>query len=214
MSNIQVFDSVEYSEIVHHFVGKDGFIRVEPASEWYRYPWEQIRTFMHFYPIYVLPTKELLDYLYDHVRGFNTIEIGAGTGNIGRNLGIRMTDSYQQADKKVQAIYSVLQQPVIRYPADVIKADAVTAFRRFKPDCVIGCYVTHKWISGMTTGNQWGVDFPRLLACVKRLILVGNLETHYENPIMKKEHQEVILDGLITRSNKPELNRMFIWNNE
>lgn len=214
MNSITILDKVDYSEVVHRFVDERGFIRVEPASEWRKYPWEQVRTFMHFYPIYVLPTKELIDYLGNLVRGFNAIEIGAGSGNIGRPLGIRMTDSYQQANKKMQMIYGALQQPVIHYPADVIKADAVTAFRRFKPNCVLGCYVTHKWVPGMATGNQWGVDFARLLSLVKRLILVGNLETHYENPIMQREHREISLDGLITRSDKPELNKIFIWNNE
>ena len=81
-------------------VALDGFGRIRelPAAEWLQFPWEELRMFMHEYPVYVLPTTELLDMLADLTDGLKTIEIGAGSGSIGRHLGIKMTDSYLQQD--------------------------------------------------------------------------------------------------------------------
>ena len=81
---------------------EDGHIRELPASEWQQFPWDDVRLFMHEYPVYGLPTTELLDVLEDLTADYRkVIEIGAGTGSIGRLLGIKMTDSYMQQDNKV-----------------------------------------------------------------------------------------------------------------
>lgn len=168
---------------------------------------------MHEYPVYVLPTTELLDLLDDLTADFEkVIEIGAGTGSVGRLLNIKMTDSYLQQDNAaVRKAYELSGQPIIKYPRDVIKADALTAYRRFKPDCIIGCYVTHLWRKDMNSGNMYGVDFERLLPLVKRLILVGNKITHADNPIMSINHMEIDLHGdLITRSDDRTLDRIFV----
>ena len=94
----------------------------------------------------------------------------------------------------------------------MIKADAVTSYRRFKPKCILGCYVTHRWRKGMRNGNMYGVDFERLLPLVKRLILVGNKRTHGENPIMALRHREIDLHGaLITRSEDRASDGIFVW---
>lgn len=105
---------------------EEGYIRGLPALEWRKFSWDEVRLFMHEYPVYVLPTTELLDVLEDLTADYRkVIEIGAGTGSIGRLLGIKMTDSYMQQDNKaVKTIYELTRQPVIRYPQDVIKAMA------------------------------------------------------------------------------------------
>ena len=195
---------------------EEGHIRELPASAWQQFPWDDVRLFMHEYPVYVLPTTELLDVLEDLTADYEkVIEIGAGTGSVGRMLGIKMTDSYMQQDNKVaKKLYELTGQPVIKYPRDVIKADALTAYRRFKPDCILGCYVTHKYREDIGSGNMFGVDFERLLPLVKRLILVGNKFTHADNPIMAIDHMEIDLNGgLITRSSERALDRIFVWDN-
>ncbi len=74
---------------------EDGHIRDLPASEWRKFEWDSVVKFMHNYPVYVLPTTEFLDVLDDLTADYEkTIEIGAGTGSIGRLLGIKMTDSH------------------------------------------------------------------------------------------------------------------------
>lgn len=214
-SSIRIIGPEVSDEAVRQAVlDENGHIRELPASEWRKFEWDSVVKFMHNYPVYVLPTTELLDVLDDLIGDYKTIEIGAGTGSIGRLLDIKMTDSHLQADKVIQQYYAAQGQPVIKYPPDVIKADALTAYRRFKPECMLGCYVTHLWREGMQGGNMYGVDFERLLPQLKRLILVGNLRTHAGNPIMAIDHMEIDLQGdLITRSDEPELNRIFVWDN-
>lgn len=86
------------------------------------------------------------------------------------------------------------------------------AYRRFKPVCVMGCYVAHLWREGINSGNMYGVDFERLLPQLKHLILVGNKRTHAGTPIMALDHTEIDLYGdLITRSD--DRDRIFVWDN-
>lgn len=205
--------TVDTGAVRQAVLDNEGRIKELPAAQWLRFPWEEVRMFMHEYPVYVLPTTELLDALEDLTKGLRTIEIGAGSGSIGRHLGIKMTDSYlQQDNEQVKVFYQLTGQPVIHYPSDVIKADALTAYRRFKPECILGCYVTHRWREGMQNGNMYGVDFERLLPLVERLILVGNKHTHGENPIMVLHHKEIDLhDTLITRSEDRASDRIFVW---
>ena len=210
--NISVLHKVDTNEIKRTVLDEGGWIKVLSYKEWMKFSWHEIRQFMHEYPIYVLPTEELIDKLKCLINGYKTIEIGAGSGNIGKNLGIKMTDSYLQCRKDVKLVYELSGQPVIRYPSCVIKADAITAYQRFKPECIIGCYVTHKYAEGMREGNMYGVDYERLIQSVKRLVLVGNYHIHSENPIMSLPHQEIELkDGLITRNDDRSADRIFVW---
>lgn len=169
---------------------------------------------LHETGTYVVPTEELIDYLDKLIGLEDTIEICAGNGFIGRELGIPVTDSYQQQDDAgTVMLYQLAGQPCIKYPKDVIKLEANKAVDKFRPHTVLACYATHKWRYDTMSGNDKGVDFQRLLRKVHRLILVGNTEVHKDNPLMALPHEEVILPGFITRSAHPETNRIFIWEN-
>ena len=209
ISNIDM--SVSTVPIRASVLDYNGWIKVLPASEWWRFSWDEVRRFMHEYPIYVLPTKELIDKLRELTSGFKTIEIGAGSGNIGRNLGVRMTDSYLQDRKDIKFYYEVHGQPVIKYPKEVWMAEALNAVWSLKPDCVFGCYVTHYSEEG--PGSSWGVRFDKILPKVKRLILVGNDHIHNANPIMGLPHQVIRLPGLITRNEDREADAIYVWEN-
>lgn len=190
-------------------------MRILPASEWEKFSWMEIRTLMHFSATYVLPTSELINELKTLIGDHSAIEIGAGNGWIGRALGIPLTDSFQQRDDpETVLMYTLMRQPLIQYPDDIIKMEAIEAVEHFHPHTVLGAYITHKWEYGMSNGNMHGVDFKALLQKVKRLILVGNLETHADNPLMCYKHQEIQLSGLITRSEDSSSNRIFVWDNE
>lgn len=125
-TSIRIIGPEVSDEVVRHAVlDEDGHIRELSASEWRKFEWDSVVKFMHNYPVYVLPTTELLDVLDDLTADYEkTIEIGVGTGSIGRLLGIKMTDRHLQADKKVQLLYALQGQPVIKYPSDVVKLDA------------------------------------------------------------------------------------------
>lgn len=211
MSAMILSRNVSADAVREAVLDEQGRIKVLPASEWLAFPWEEVRLFMHLYPIYVLPTRELIDALRALIAPYsNVIEIGAGTGNIGRNLGIVMTDSYLQERIDIMAYYEAHGQPTIKYPEDVLPYDANKAVRRMRPDCVLGCYVTH--YSAYGPGNSWGVDFKAILCNVRRLILVGNEKTHGANPLMKVYHKEIEMpDALLTRAGSGADNKIFVW---
>lgn len=187
-------------------------MRVLPFLEWMKFSWPEIRKLLHETATYVVPTTELLDYLDALIGDEKAIEICAGNGYIGSNLDIIMTDSYQQQDDKMSCLlYDIMKQPRIKYPANVIKLEASRAVRQMRPHTVIGCYATHKWRDDTKSGNVKGVDFEDVYSRVKRLVLVGNLDTHKDNPLLAQPHEEIYLDGLLTRAADHSRNRIFIW---
>ena len=189
-------------------------MKILPASVWESFSWSEVRMLLHQTGTYVVPTEELIDYLDKLIGEESAIEICAGNGFIGRELGIPVTDSYQQQDDKESVLfYKLAGQPTIKYPKDVIKLEANKAVDRFHPHTVLACYATHKWRYDTMSDNDKGVDFRKLIRKIKRLILVGNTEIHKDNPLMEIPHEEIILPGLITRSARPETNRIFIWEN-
>lgn len=211
----QRFDSKVSTANIRKTVMDGRKMRVLPHSEWMKFSWQEIRTLLHETATYVVPTEELIDYLDELIGDEKAIEICAGNGYIGSNLDILMTDSYQQQDDKMTCMYyDLMKQPRIKYPASVMKLEASQAVRRMKPHTVIGCYATHKWREDTQSGNDKGVDFEDVFSKVQCLVLVGNLQTHKDNPLMALPHEEVALPGLLTRAADQSQNRIFIWNHE
>lgn len=189
-------------------------MKVLPVSEWNKFSWDEIRKLLHETATYVVPTEELLDLLDELIGDDKCIEICAGNGFIGSNLDIIMTDSYvQKTNKTYQEFYKRIGHKIPNYPKSVIKLEASDAVRRMKPTVVLGCYATHKWRDDTMSGNWWGVDFFDIWKqpYVKKLILVGNLVIHKDNPMLDFPHMEIKLDGLITNSSKPDANRVLVW---
>lgn len=207
-----VLDARTNTENIRKTVMDGNEMKILPASVWESFTWNEVRLLLHETGTYVVPTEELIDYLDKLIGDVKAIEICAGNGFIGRELGIPVTDSYQQQDDTATKLYyKAFGQPAIRYPKDVIKLEANKAVDKFRPHTVLACYATHKWRYDTMSGNDKGVDFQRLMRRIRRLILVGNTEVHKDNPLMSVPHKEVMLQGLITRSAYPETNRIFIW---
>lgn len=208
----QVFSETVSTKNIRKAIMNGRKMRVLPHSEWMKFTWPEIRVLLHETATYVAPTEELIDYLDDLIGDEKAIEICAGNGYIGSELGIMMTDSYQQQDDKMSVLmYDLMRQPRIKYPASVLKLEASRAVRRMRPHTVIGCYATHKWRDDVGSGNDKGVDFADIYSLVKRIILVGHKETHKYNPLMDLPHKEIELPGLLTRAADQSLNRIFIW---
>lgn len=211
-SKVSLIDKTVSTERIRNEFMDGTDMRIKHASEWLKYPFEEIRMLLHETGTYVIPTEELLCYLDNLIGDKPTIEICAGNGFIGRDLNIIMTDSYQQqCDAEARKFYEVFGQPTIKYPKDVLKYEALKAVNKFRPHTVLGCYATHKWNYETMSGNDKGVDFGKLYNKTRRIILVGNLDTHKDNPLMKFKHEEIQLDGLLTRAEDASRNRIFIW---
>jgi hypothetical protein len=191
-------------------VFKNGKIVIKPAAFYNDYTQNEIRLFLHHYAIYALPTQELIDWLRDHAIG-TTIEIGAGNGAIGRALGIPITDNKMQNWPTIRAHYEKTGQPIIDYPDDVEELDYKVAITKYKPQTVIGAFITHKWKPGMEQGNMFGPEEEIILKRVKRYIMIGNLVSHEAKPILRVKHQELYFPWLITRGVDQTKNRIFVW---
>lgn len=193
-----------------------GRINVMPYSFYRQFSTNDIGLFCVKYGLYVLPTEELIAFLKEEIGSLRAIEVGAGNGSVGRALGIRMFDSFIQRDDPGVRAHALLmkQEPVI-YGSDVNKVEAVDAVRKYKPECVLGCFVTHKHWDIKKMGDVKGMliaeDKIVKARSVKKYIVCGNQGVHASKPILDLPHRTIELEGYVTRSQSPELNRIFIW---
>lgn len=205
-------DSV--TDISRELLQPDGYLHLMSASEWHKYPWNDFRVFCHVHARYGIPTIELVAFLHDilHTQP-ECIEIGSGSGDLGHHLGIPMTDSRQQEIPLIRAQYEAMHQPVIQYPAEVEKLDALAAVQKYRPEVVIGSWITTYAPHEMPYGsNPLGIREPEILELVDTFILIGNIDTHGDKPIMKLKHEEYYFDWLVSRGKNQENNRIWIWN--
>lgn len=208
--NYVIVQNVDISGLEELTGATSGMVRPIPAGEVEKFSFSVLRLFLHKYGLYTMPTVELIDYLAGIIQGKKAIEIGAGMGVIGRSLGIPVTDNKMQQWPQVKAQYDRMRQPTIQYPSDIVEMDALQAVKHYKPDIVIGSYITHKWQPGMSSGNQFGVDNLKLSKMVQAYYMIGSLTTHCNDPAMK--HLEGIErhNFLYTRGGK-ENSVIFRW---
>lgn len=209
-------DDNDISELEEVCIDDQGRLKVMPYDFYRQHSTNDIGLFCVKYGFYVLPTHELIAFLKDEMGALRTIEIGAGNGSVGRALGIQMYDSYLQADDPgTQLMVAMMKQEPVRYGRDVNKVEALDAVRKYKPECVLGCYVTHKHWDIKTMGDVKGMliaeDKILKAKCVKKYIVCGNEKVHHTKPILDLPHRTVELEGLVTRSQAPGLNRIYIW---
>lgn len=167
-----------------------GRLRVLPAAYWATTTAEERALLGHRHGLYSFPTVEFVDHLRDLIGGRPAIEIGAGHGVLAEALGIPATDSRQQEKEPWRSTYRRLGQPPVRYGANVVECHASRAVRRYKPDVVIGCWVTHRYDPARHTagGNEAGVDEPDILRHCAVYVLVGNEHVHAGKSIWDRAH--------------------------
>lgn len=208
-ANAMPIRNVDISELESQVLD-NGLLKIKPYSFYQSIDSNSIKVLMWKYGIYVLPTQELVDWLKENIVG-NAIEIGAGIGAIGRALNIPITDSRMQEIPEIKFYYNMSGQPTINYPNDVEKLTAEEAIEKYKPDTVIGCFITHKFEAKIGSGNAMGVQEENILKSVNRYINIGNLHTHKDKPILRNNPAEFNFEWLITRSVISSLNRIWVY---
>jgi hypothetical protein len=137
------------------------------------------------YGHYVLPTIELVEFLRSYIGDRSAIEIGSGNGVLAQALDIPATDSYLHDDESIRKYYKALGQVSTPYGRFVERIDGVSAAIKYKPDVIIGAWVTHRWDSTTHDGNYWGVDEDKLLDFCSEYIFIGNEKVHANKPLWK-----------------------------
>lgn len=154
------------------------------------------------YGLYGLPTLELVDWLRVHLRGRKAIEIGSGNGRLAEALDIPATDLYLQEDQETRQVYDAIGQPTITYGPNVEKLDAIPAIRKYRPQVVIGVWVTHRWSQRRAGlgGNQYGPNTDWILNHCEEYLLIGNQRTHAKHPLWNEPHEIIFPSWLYSRS--------------
>lgn len=201
-TNAFLIDPTRIRDIGPDVLGEDGRLRVLPASYWATTTPEERALFGHCHGIYSFPTTELVEYLTELIAGRKAIEIGAGHGVLAEALGIPATDSKQQAMPKYRAYYETLGQPIVPYGPNIVECDARGAMRKYKPDVVIGCWVTHRYNIKRHSagGNEVGVDEDHIIDNCEGYVLVGNQMIHAKKSIWKRDHAIINPDWLYSRA--------------
>lgn len=193
----------------------EGKLKAVPAKELASLPPIHLMIWGNKNGVYTYPTQELIDWLRDRIAGRSAIEIGAGLGGIGRALGITMTDSHVQTTPVMLAYYRAMGQVPIQPPDDVLKFEANEAIDHFKPEVVVGCYITQKYLPGdedtKTGSSVYGVDELVMLPKIKTYLNIGNSSVHHDKRIRNLPHTVYQFDWLFTRSTDPDKNEIVVW---
>lgn len=178
----------EIRDIAPDVLGEDGRMRVLPAAFWKTTTMQERVLFGHQHGIYSYPTIELVARLQEIIGDRSAIEIGAGHGMLAHALEIPATDSHQQLEPKYRLIYEATRQPIVPYGKHVVNMHASRAVRHYKPQVVIGAWVTHKYdpMHHDAGGNEAGIDMADILLNCETFVLIGNETTHALNPIWER----------------------------
>lgn len=192
----------------------DGRLRILPAEFWAQTTPEERAVFGNRHAIYSFPTVELVEHLREMIGGRKAIEIGAGNGVLARTLDIPATDNKMQDMAKYRLLYQATGQPTVKYGRNVLKFDAYTAVRRYEPDVVIACWVTHKWEAARhwAGGNEIGVDEEDVLANTQEYIFIGNTEVHSGKKIWDLPHTVTHLPFIYSRATNGTPDFLATWN--
>ena len=233
-------------EIVDALVGCDG--RIYPIS--YSFikddTLDTLNLVMQALGLYTFPIIELCEWLESQIdddpeyEPHSAIEICGGTGWIGRQLRIPVTDIKNMENPVVQKIMlDSMSVPTI-YADDVETLEASNAVNKYNPDIVIGSYVTSKQLvdkidrkKAMTIGIKLpcggvieqnlmdlakkevkvGVDVKGIFRKVYKVILICNMRTHRNESYISLPHQTLSFPWLITRGDNTQA-RILIYTNK
>lgn len=214
MSDRYLLD-LDVRDLSAEVIDPEGMPRVMPASFYSETTREERGVLCVRYGLYLLPTVELVDWLRAFIGQRSAIEIGAGNGRLAMGLGIPATDRMLQDDPEVKAFYNGLAQPTVHYGHNVERLDSKAAIRKFRPQVVVGAWVTHRYSRRRHAagGNQYGPDTDWILQRCEQYVLIGNDNVHRQHPLWSRRHEIQYPSWLFSRAMK-EGSRDFIavWN--
>lgn len=233
-------------EIANKLSSSDGRIYPIPYSFIKSDTLDTLNLVMQALGLYTFPTIELCEWLSSQIdddpelEPHSAIEICGGTGWIGRQLGIPTTDIKNMENPMVKNIMlESFSVPTI-YAEDVETLEATEAVNKYKPEIVIGSYVTSKQLvdkidkkRAMTIGFRMpgggvieqnlmdlarkevkvGVDVKGIIRKVYKTILVCNMRTHKNESYVNLPHQSYSFPWLVTRGDITQA-RILVFENK
>lgn len=212
--NAEIIDGSHDTSVVDKLLlDEKGLVRVLPESDLRKLPVELVRLWCHQRAVYLVPSGELIAWLAYRIGGRKAIEIGSGNGAVGRALGIPTTDNRSQERPDIKTLYALTGQPPIKYPDDIEALSALDAIKKYKPQVVIACWVTHLYREDEHErgGNMYGVDEDAVLdSGIETYIHVGATSSHSQKRILSRPHEEHRPSFLFGRG-KPEDRVIWVW---
>lgn len=205
-------------DLAPEVLDEHGRLRILPAAFWAGTTANERALFGQRYGYYSLPTVELVERLQEIIGEQKAIEIGAGNGVLAETLGITATDSMHQSNARVRSEhYDVAGQKPVSYGLNVRKHNAYNAVRKYRPDVVLACWVTHKYdpMRHAAGGLDKGVDEEDVIANCGRYVFVGNERVHAGKSIWKLPHTIEYPDWLHSRADyRHGRNFIAVWERE
>lgn len=205
--------------MIKHLPGSHHLV-TPTAADLESLPWVKLVQWCHATARYGLVTQELVEWLQGVIGGRRAIEVASGQGDLGFALGIPMSDLAIQQRFYMQSHYGneVRTNP----PPDVERIHAMQALAKYKPQVVIASWLTQKYEKGdrnkkgevVINSLPGGVDECKLISQVETYIHIGNIVVHPDKRAFKIPHQEYKFPWLWSRANAPELNRIWVWDNQ
>jgi hypothetical protein len=122
-----------------------------------------------------------------------------------------MTDSAIQSEHSIRAQFAAMEQPITEPPSDVVRIAGNDAVRKYKPSVVVASWVTHRYRQGDEGGFTHGVAEETLLDRVRCYIHIGNENVHRIKPLLRRPHEEVRADWIVSRHANQADNVIWIW---
>jgi len=242
-------DKVDISrarDIINDLIGSDNRIYPIPFSFIKDDSLDTLNLVMQAVGLYTFPTLELCEWLSSQIdddpelEPHSAIEICAGTGWIGRQLGIPITDIKNMSNPIVKDImFRNISVPTI-YGDDTEQLEALEAVNKYLPDIVIGSFVTSKkrvdrkdkkaamtlrvnlpygghidtnLMDSIREEVRVGVDIEKIVRKVYKVILVVNTRTHMNESYFNIPHQTLSFPWLVTRGDNSQ-SRILIFENK
>lgn len=212
-------DEIDFDEVrkIEELVlnQKTGYPKPVAAADFMQFTSGSRRIFLHQKGIYQVITNELINFLSAIIGNKKAIEIAAGYGTLGRALDIPITDAKIQDMPEVKMIYQMTGQPVIKYPGYVKTLDAKSALKKYKPQVMIGCWITGRVDIHGNNLNAYGPSEMEFFTNphLHTYIVVGHDKIHSNKDIMKIEHDVIKAPWLVSRTENGDNgdNCIYIW---
>jgi hypothetical protein len=215
MEGFSVLERTDFTYLEKILLDEKGELKIVSYEELKNVPQSDISQFCVKYGVYNIPTLEMIDFLKEQIgdKEKTTIEIGAGNGVLAKTLGITATDSRQQDLPEVRTVYILSGQTPVKYGDNIHKCSAIESIKLYKPNIVLGAWVTHKYNARehWRGGNRDGIDESIVIKKVKKYIFIGNENTHKNKPILNIPHQTIHADWLVSSSMNKDKNVIWIW---
>lgn len=195
----------------------EGRMRAISQMELATIPQLELSAWCHIHGRYHVPSREMVAWLKEQIADREALEIGAGAGDLGRLLGIRMTDSYVQAESlDIQLYYEALGVAPTSPAPDVERLEALAAVEKYQPEVVVGAWITQLYQKGdegppFIGSSIYGVDELKIRTKVKKYIHIGHTDLHHRKRLLRFRYKSYRLPFLFSRGFDPSGNVVHVW---